>query len=70
MKVRVIWRRTATCAAATTSRSCSAATRPARFTEPRENFRHQHQDVRVENGVQYGDLLEFCDSSTSPGWPG
>ncbi|EPE29567.1 Zn-dependent exopeptidase [Glarea lozoyensis ATCC 20868] len=32
-----------------------------RFTEPRENFAHQHQDVRVENGTQYGDLPEFCD---------
>ncbi|MGH8870248.1 MAG: M20/M25/M40 family metallo-hydrolase [Actinomycetes bacterium] len=33
----------------------------ARFTEPHENFAHQHQDVRVENGVQFGDLPEFCD---------
>ncbi|WP_051799034.1 M20/M25/M40 family metallo-hydrolase [Catenuloplanes japonicus] len=33
----------------------------ARFTEPREDFAHQHQDVRVEGGVQYGDLPEFCD---------
>ena len=32
-----------------------------RFTEPRENFAHEHQDVRVEDGVQYGDLIEFCD---------
>jgi hypothetical protein len=32
-----------------------------RFTEPNENFKHEHQDVRVENGVQYGDLLEFVD---------
>ncbi|KAI0466985.1 hypothetical protein F4859DRAFT_495899 [Xylaria cf. heliscus] len=32
-----------------------------RFTEPRENFAHQHQDVRVQNGTQYGDLVEFCD---------
>ncbi|MFF5294831.1 M20/M25/M40 family metallo-hydrolase [Paractinoplanes globisporus] len=32
-----------------------------RFTEPRENFAHEHQDVRVENGVQFGDLIEFCD---------
>ncbi|MDP9796705.1 hypothetical protein J2S43_005217 [Catenuloplanes nepalensis] len=33
----------------------------ARFTEPREDFAHQHQDVRVVDGVQYGDLPEFCD---------
>ena len=32
-----------------------------RFTEPNENFDHQHQDVRVENGVQFGDLPQFCD---------
>ncbi|MHC3471576.1 M20/M25/M40 family metallo-hydrolase [Streptomyces sp. 7R007] len=33
----------------------------ARFTEPAEDFAHQHQDVRVEDGVRYGDLPEFCD---------
>jgi len=33
----------------------------ARITEMNENFDHQHQDVRVEKGVQYGDLLEFMD---------
>ena len=32
-----------------------------RYTEPNENFAHQHQDVRVEDGVQYGDLTEFVD---------
>jgi Zn-dependent M28 family amino/carboxypeptidase len=32
-----------------------------RFTEPNENFDHEHQDVRVENGVQFGDLPQFCD---------
>jgi hypothetical protein len=35
----------------------------ARFTEPNEDFAHQHQDVRVEDGKQYGDLPEFCDFS-------
>ncbi|MEV2197659.1 M20/M25/M40 family metallo-hydrolase [Streptomyces phaeochromogenes] len=33
----------------------------ARFTEPAEDFAHQHQDVRVEGGKQFGDLPEFCD---------
>ncbi|MPY63931.1 M28 family metallopeptidase [Streptomyces spongiae] len=33
----------------------------ARFTEPAEDFAHQHQDVRVEDGKRYGDLPEFCD---------
>jgi hypothetical protein len=32
-----------------------------RFVEPVENFNHQHQDVRVENGVQYGDLMQYMD---------
>jgi Peptidase family M28 len=44
--------------------SFSAAGFPAiRFTEWRENFNHQHQHVRVENGIQYGDLLQFDDFS-------
>jgi hypothetical protein len=33
----------------------------ARFTEANEDWRHQHQDVRVENGVQWGDLPQFVD---------
>ncbi len=32
-----------------------------RFTEFREDFHHQHQNVRVENGVEYGDLAKFVD---------
>jgi hypothetical protein len=32
-----------------------------RFTEPNEDYRHQHQNVRTENGVVYGDLPEFVD---------
>ncbi len=32
-----------------------------RFTEPVEDWRHQHQDVREVDGVQYGDLPEFVD---------
>jgi hypothetical protein len=32
-----------------------------RFTEWRENFDHQHQTVRTENGVEYGDLIQFVD---------
>jgi hypothetical protein len=34
-----------------------------RLTEWRENFDHQHQNVRNENGVQYGDLISFVDFS-------
>lgn len=32
-----------------------------RFTEPNEDYRHQHQNVRTENGIKYGDLPEFVD---------
>ncbi|MEP7154589.1 MAG: M28 family metallopeptidase [Betaproteobacteria bacterium] len=32
-----------------------------RMTEYLENFRHQHQNVREENGVKFGDLPEFVD---------
>jgi hypothetical protein len=34
-----------------------------RFTEYRENYDHQHQNVRTENGVEYGDLPKFVDYS-------
>src|SRR3984957_19307231 len=33
----------------------------ARFTEYREDFHHQHQNVRTENGIEYGDTLKFVD---------
>lgn len=32
-----------------------------RITEMNENFTHQHQDIRTENGIQYGDLPEYMD---------
>lgn len=32
-----------------------------RYTEPNENFAHQHQDIRTENGTVYGDLIDFVD---------
>jgi len=32
-----------------------------RFTEFREDFHHQHQNVRTENGVEYGDTTKFVD---------
>jgi hypothetical protein len=32
-----------------------------RMTEPHENYTHQHQDVREEEDVQFGDLPEFVD---------
>ena len=32
-----------------------------RFTEPHEVYARQHQDVRIEHGVRYGDEIEFVD---------
>ncbi len=32
-----------------------------RFTEYREDFHHQHQNVREENGIEYGDSPKFVD---------
>jgi len=32
-----------------------------RITEMNENYYHQHQDVRKENNIQYGDLPDFMD---------
>ncbi|HET7451332.1 MAG TPA: M28 family peptidase, partial [Thermoanaerobaculia bacterium] len=32
-----------------------------RFCEPKEDYRHQHQTVRTEGGVEYGDLQKFMD---------
>lgn len=32
-----------------------------RFCEMNENYDHQHQNIRKENGIQYGDLPEFVD---------
>ena len=32
-----------------------------RFTEPLEDYRHEHQTPRTENGVEYGDLPKFMD---------
>lgn len=32
-----------------------------RFTEYREDFNHQHQTLRTDNGIEYGDLPRFVD---------
>ena len=32
-----------------------------RITEMNENYTRQHQDIRVENGIQYGDVIEHID---------
>lgn len=32
-----------------------------RLCEYNENYKYQHQDVRVQDGIQYGDLPEYID---------
>lgn len=34
-----------------------------RLTEYREDFHHQHENPRTENGIEYGDLPKFVDYS-------
>lgn len=32
-----------------------------RIMESHENYTQQHQDIRIENGIEYGDLLKYVD---------
>ena len=61
MRVRVIYRRDRFLRGGDQIPFLERGYPAARFTEPNENYAHQHQDVRVENGVQFGDLPQFCD---------
>jgi hypothetical protein len=61
MKVDVHWRRDRYLRGGDHFSFLEAGYPAVRFTEPNENWNHQHQDVRVENGIQYGDLPEFVD---------
>jgi Peptidase family M28 len=61
MNVRVIWRRDRYLRGSDHLSFQQQGYPAARFTEPRENFNHEHQDVRVANGVQFGDLPQFVD---------
>src|SRR5205814_4225754 len=61
MNIRVIWRRDRYLRGSDHLSFQQHGYPAARLTEPRENFNHEHQDVRVENGVQFGDLPQFVD---------
>ncbi len=61
MTVDIIYRRDRFLRGGDHSPFLDAGYAAVRFTEPNEDFRHQHQNVRIENGVQYGDLPEFVD---------
>src|SRR5882757_2941108 len=61
MNIRVIWRRDRYLRGSDHLSFQRQGYPAARFTEPRENFNHEHQDVRVADGVQFGDLPQFVD---------
>jgi peptidase M28-like protein len=61
MKVDVIWRRDRYLRGGDHFPFLDAGYPALRFTEPVEDWRHQHQDVRMVDGVQHGDLPEFVD---------
>jgi Peptidase family M28 len=61
MNIRVIWRRDRYLRGSDHISFQQQGYPAARFTEPRENFDHEHQDTQVVNGVQFGDLIEFVD---------
>jgi hypothetical protein len=61
MNVRVVWRRDRYLRGSDHLSFQQQGYPAARFTEPRENFNHEHQDVRVADGVQFGDLPQFVD---------
>src|SRR5271165_2273742 len=61
INVRVIWRRDRYLRGSDHISFQQQGYPAARFTEPRENFDHEHQDTQVVNGVQFGDLIEFVD---------
>jgi hypothetical protein len=61
MNIRVIWRRDRYLRGSDHISFQQQDYPAARFTEPRENFDHEHQDTQVVSGVQFGDLIEFVD---------
>lgn len=60
-KVEVIWRRDRFLRGGDHFPFLEQGYAAVRFTEPVEDWRHQHQDVRMVDGVQYGDLPDFVD---------
>jgi hypothetical protein len=60
-KVDVIYRRDRYLRGGDHSPFLDAGYAAVRFTEPNEDFNHQHQDLRVEKGVKIGDYPEFVD---------
>jgi hypothetical protein len=61
MNVKLIWRRDRFLRGGDQISFLLRGWPAVRFTEPNENFNHQHQDVRTENGELIGDLPQYVD---------
>jgi Zn-dependent M28 family amino/carboxypeptidase len=61
MNVKLIWRRDRFLRGGDQISFLTRGWPAVRFTEPNENFNHQHQDVRTENGELIGDLPQYVD---------
>jgi hypothetical protein len=61
MNIRVIWRRDRYLRGSDHVSFQAQGYPAARVTEPRENFNHEHRNVEVAGGVEFGDRLEFVD---------
>jgi hypothetical protein len=61
MNIRLIWRRDRYLRASDHVSFQGQGYPAARFTEPRENFNHEHQNTQVVDGVQLGDLIQYVD---------
>lgn len=61
MNIRLIWRRDRYLRASDHVSFQAQGYPAARFTEPRENFDHEHQNTLVVDSVQLGDLIQFVD---------
>jgi hypothetical protein len=61
MNIRLIWRRDRYLRASDHVSFQGQGYPAARFTEPRENFDHEHQNTQVFEGRQLGDLIQYVD---------
>ena len=61
MDIRLIWRRDRYLRASDHVSFQGQGYAAARFTEPRENFDHEHQNTAIFEGRQLGDLIQYVD---------
>ena len=61
LQVRQIWRNDRFGRGGDHTEFLNAGYPAVRFSVAVENYNHQHQDVRVENGVEYGDTIDKMD---------